>query len=182
MEDAKHPKILTEGLSYEGFRFRVQGFLAGQVYGSRYGVDVAMAERGYKPPEILEGSSLLSFAEIAAPQLRVYSVETHLAEKLHAYTLPRPRPNSRVKDLPDLALLGTVRALRSEELLGALKWTFDLRKTHSLPTSFPSPPAEWEMVYQRMAAVNALHWSTLDEVCLAARSFLEPVLENTGGI
>ena len=45
---------------------------------------------------------VLAFAGIAPPTLRLYPVETHIAEKLHAYTLPRPRPNSRVKDLPDL--------------------------------------------------------------------------------
>jgi hypothetical protein len=32
------------------------------------------------------------------------SIETHIAETLHAHTLPRERPNTRVKDLPDLVL------------------------------------------------------------------------------
>jgi hypothetical protein len=36
---------------------------------------------------------------------------------------------------------GTICELRAEELLGALRWTFDLRRT--LPDSLPSPPAEW---------------------------------------
>lgn len=35
-------------------------------------------------------------------------VETHLAEKLHAYTLPCSTENARVRHLPDMALLGTV--------------------------------------------------------------------------
>lgn len=180
-KDAKHPDILAEGLSYEGFRFRAQGYLAGQSYGSRYGIDVAMAERAYKPAEFLEGSSFLSFAEISAPRLRVYPVETHLAEKFHAYTVPRLRPNSRVKDLPDLALLGTIRELRAEEVLGALRWTFDLRKTHELPASLPRPPAEWAPVYLRMAAINNLRWSTLEDVYAAARVFLDPVLDGSEG-
>lgn len=180
-EDTRQPDILAEGLSYEGFRFRAQGYLAGQVYGSRYSIDVAMAERAYKPAEILEGSSFLSFAELAAPRLRVYPLETHLAEKLHAYTLPRPRPNSRVKDLPDLALLGTIRELEAEDLLGALRWTFDLRKTHPLPIALPTPPAEWPPIYSRMATANRLRWSTLDEVFDATRAFLEPVLEGAIG-
>lgn len=180
-KDARHPDIFAEGLSYEGFRFRAQGYLAGQVYGSRYGIDVAMAERAYKPAEILEGSSFLSFAELAAPRLRVYPLETHLAEKFHAYTLPRPRPNSRVKDLPDLALLGTVRELRAEELLGALRWTFDLRRTHALPISLPIPSTEWAPIYSRMAAANRLRWATLDEVFAAAHEFLDPVLKGAVG-
>jgi nucleotidyltransferase AbiEii toxin of type IV toxin-antitoxin system len=46
-------------------------------------------------PETVTGDDLLAFAGIAAPELRVYPVETHLAEKLHAYTLPRTTPNTR---------------------------------------------------------------------------------------
>ncbi len=182
VKDAKQPDILAEGLSYEGFRFRAQAYLAGQVYGSRYGIDVAMAERASKPAELLEGSSSLSFAGISTPRFRVYPVETHLAEKLHAYTLPRPRPNSRVKDLPDLALLGTIRELRAGDLLEVLRWTFDLRKTHELPLSLPRPPAEWAPIYLRMAVANRLRWSTLDEVFAAAREFLDPVLEGGEGL
>lgn len=182
VKDAKYSQILAEGLSYEGFRFRAQGYLAGQVYGSRYGIDVAMAEQAYKPAELLEGSSLLSFADLSAPQLRVYPVVTHLAEKLHAYTLPRSRTNSRVKDLPDLALLATIGALQAEDLRNALRWTFDLRTTHALPTSLPNPPTEWAPIYLRMAVTNGLHWSTLNEVYTAARTFLEPVLDGNDGI
>ncbi len=51
------------------------------------------------------GSSFLEFAGDVAPRLRAYPCESHLAEKLHTYMLPSPRENSRVKDLPDLALL-----------------------------------------------------------------------------
>ena len=146
-KDTKQPNIEAEGLIYEGFRFRAQAFLAGQVYGSRYGVDVAMAEPMFEPAELLEGSSSLAFAEISAPKLRVYSIQGHLAEKLHAYTLPRPRPNSRVKDLPDIALLSTLRELRSGELLKALKWTLDHRRTHELPFLLPRPPVDWAPIY-----------------------------------
>lgn len=45
---------------------------------------------------------LLAFAGIAPPTLRLYPIETHTAEKLHAYTMPRRRPNSRVKALVDV--------------------------------------------------------------------------------
>ena len=36
-------------------------------------------------------------AGIAPPMLRLYPIETHIAEKLHANTMPRRRPNPRVK-------------------------------------------------------------------------------------
>lgn len=181
MKDSKQPDILAEGLAYEGFRFRAQAFLAGQIYGSRYGIDVAMAEPMFAPAELLERSSALDFAGIPAPQFRIYPIESHLAEKLHAYTLPRLRPNSRVKDLPDIALLATVRELRSQELYKSLKWTFGHRGTHELPTSLPRPPAKWDPIYQRMALTSNLPWSDLDEVYEAARTFLDPVLARVEG-
>ena len=68
----------------------------------------------------------------------------HIAEKLHAYTMPRPRPNSRVKDLPDLALLASIGALEASRLAEAPEQTFTLRKTHALPASLPGPNAAWE--------------------------------------
>jgi hypothetical protein len=58
---------------------------------------------------------------IAPPTLRLYPIETHIAEKLHAYTMPRARPNSRVKDLPDLALLGTAQPIEAKRLRAALE-------------------------------------------------------------
>lgn len=61
--------------------------------------------------ETLECDRILDFIGVDPPSIQIYPIETHIAEKLHAYTMPRPRPNSRVKDLRDIALLGTIRAL-----------------------------------------------------------------------
>ncbi len=119
---------------------------------------------------------MLAFAGIAPPTLRVYPVETHLAEKFHAYTMPRSRPNTRVKDLPDLALLGTIRPLDAETVRAALQRTFVFRGVQPLPALFPPPPEAWAVPYARMAEQDGLPWRTLDEVESAARSFLGPVL------
>jgi hypothetical protein len=123
---------------------------------------------------------VLAFAGIAPPPLRLYPIETHIAEKLHAYTLPRARPNSRVKDLPDIALLATVQKIDAERLRAALEKTFTFRKTHPLPVLFPPPPPSWTTPYAAMAAEDELPWPTLDQVTAAARDFLEPVL--SGGL
>ena len=90
--------------------------------------------------------------------------------------MPRDRENSRVKDLPDLALLGKVRALDAGRLRRALEQTFDFRKTHALPASLPPPPRSWIEVYRRMAEEDDLDWRTLADLVLAVRAFLEPVL------
>ena len=174
--DAEHPEILTEGMQYEGLRFRAVCKLAGQLYGQPFGIDVAFADPIVGEPEVVRAEDVLGFAGIEPPTLRLYPVETHIAEKLHAYTLPRSRPNSRVKDLPDLALLATIRELDARRLLDALELTFTFRQTHPRPTSLTAPPPTWTAPYARMAAEDQLRWRTLDDLTTAARAFLDPVL------
>ena len=84
-------------------RFRAECSLAGKIYGRPFSVDVAFGDPILGEPEIIMAEDSLAFAGIAPPALRVYPVESHIAEKLHAYTVPRSRPNTRIKDLPDLA-------------------------------------------------------------------------------
>ncbi|HUX22095.1 MAG TPA: nucleotidyl transferase AbiEii/AbiGii toxin family protein, partial [Spirochaetia bacterium] len=88
----------------------------------------------------------------------------------------RDRPNSRVKDLPDLALLGRTRPIDSKALREAIEATFTFRGTQPVPVAFPDPPAEWAPVYERMARQDGLEWRTVDEVVSAVRTFLGPVL------
>lgn len=88
----------------------------------------------------------------------------------------RPRPNSRVKDLPDIALLASVGMLEADRLAAALEQTFTFRKTHALPTSLPVPNSAWETPYAAMAKTDQLAWPTLAEVTTATRAFLDPIL------
>jgi hypothetical protein len=108
--------------------------------------------------------------------VRLYPIETHIAEKLHAYTMPRKRPNTRVKDLPDLALLASAQAISARRLRAALEQTFTFRATHPLPSALPPPLDAWRTPYAVMAREDQLAWPTLDEVTQAARAFLDPVL------
>lgn len=169
--DPVHPIIEGKAL-----RFRAECRLAGRLYGQPFGVDVGFGDAMTAEPEIVLAEDVLAFAGIAPPKLRIYPIETHVAEKLHAYTLPRSRPNSRVKDLPDLALLGSVRQLRSASLRTALEQTFDCRQAHALPPDLPDPPPSWASVYAAMAREDQLPWATIDVVTAAARAFLGPVL------
>ena len=107
--DTEHPDIQNDGMWYDGLRFRTQCRLAGKVYGQPFGLDVAWGDPIIGEPELVVAQNVLAFAGIEPPTLRLYPLESHIAEKLHAYTLPRKHINSRVKDLPDLALLATVR-------------------------------------------------------------------------
>ncbi|HET9594148.1 MAG TPA: nucleotidyl transferase AbiEii/AbiGii toxin family protein [Anaeromyxobacteraceae bacterium] len=167
-----------DGVQYDGYRFRAECRLAGKVYGARFGVDVALGGVLSGDVEEITADDLLGFAGIAPPKLRVVPVETHLAEKLHAYTMPRDRPNTRVKDLPDLALLGTIRPLEAARVREAIEGTFGSRRVHPVPARLPSPPEAWTAPYARMAEQNALPWRTLAEAEAAVRAFLDPLLSS----
>ena len=174
--DRHKPDIETDGLKYDGFRFRAEAKLAGKIYGQRFGVDVAFGDPILGAPEIVVTDDVFGFAGVAPPTLQLYPIETHIAEKLHAYTLPRDRPNSRVKDLPDIALLGTIRSLEAARLRAAIEQTFSFRATHERPNVIPEPPPEWREPYASMAAEDSLPWATLDDVFEAANAFVGPVL------
>jgi hypothetical protein len=178
--DKDSPEIAGDGVLYGGKRFRVECKLAGKGYGARFGLDVVLGGKMLGNPSPIATESFLDFAGIPAPVVQVLPVETHLAEKLHAYTLPRTTENARVRDLPDMALLGTVRntPLVPERLREALRLTFEARATHRVPTALPAPPTTWTEPYKKLAEDHGLPWSSLTEVTDAARAFVDPILSD----
>lgn len=176
--DVRHPTFEADGLHYEGRRYRVEARLAGKVYARPFGVDVAFAEPIVGEPDTLQGAPWLEFAGIPATVVRAYPVATHVAEKLHAFTLPRPTPNSRVKDLPDIAILATIRSLTGAELRAAIDITFRHRGTHPVPAALPDAPLAWAAPYADLARRDGLAWTDLETVTAAARAFVDPVLAN----
>ena len=143
-------------------RFHAECSLAGNVYGTPFGVDVAFGDPIHGEPDLIVCDDVLGFAGTKPPTLPVYPVETHVAEKLHAYT--------------DLALIASTCSVESVQLRDALLQTFDFRNTHSIPESLPTPPATWENPYASIAQENQLIWATLGDVFEAAQAFLDPVL------
>jgi hypothetical protein len=178
LPDPTQPEIRNDGL-----RFRAVCELAGRSYGDPFGLDIAFGDPILGEPTLLEVPSPLDFIGVPPSAIRIYPIESHLAEKLHAYTLPRPadRPNSRVKDLPDLALLATTGPLQAHVVRAALTRTFEFRGTHPVPRALPEPP-NWDRAYARLAADDGLPWRTLPVLLAVVRRFLDPVLagEATG--
>lgn len=174
--DRSHPELQNDGMQYDGLRFRAECKLAGKLYGQPFGVDVAFGDPMLGEPEVVVAEDVLAFAGITPPKLRLYPIETHIAEKLHAYTMPRLRPNSRVKDLPDLALLASAQPIDAHRLRTALDQTFTFRKTHALPLKVPEPLVAWTTPYAAMAREDQLTWHNLDEVTKAVQTFLDPIL------
>lgn len=160
----------------DGVRFRAECSLAGKAYSRPFGVDVAFGDPILGEPDVIDAEDALCFAGIAPPTLRVYPVETHVAEKLHAFTMPRARPNSRVKDLPDIALIATAGPVAASRLRAAIDQTFAFRSTHAAPEHLPAPRATWEAPYAAIAKEDLLQWPALADAFDAARAFLDPVL------
>lgn len=174
--DTEHPEIRNDGMRYDGFRFRAECRLAGMIYSRPFGVDVAFGDPLVGEPDLVTSDDVLGFAGIAPPLLRLYPVVSHIAEKLHAYTMPRQRPNTRVRDLPDLALLATTGPIEGELLRLAIRRTFEFRDTHQVPRIVPPPPDFWAAPYAAMAAADDLPWPMLQQVTEAVSLFLDPVL------
>ncbi len=174
--DAAHPEIQNDGMPYDGYRFRAECTIGGKRFGQRFGVDVAFGDPMVGAAERVTGEDLLDFIGVPPPSVRLYPVETHLAEKLHAYTMPRQFPNTRVKNLPDLALLATTKRLEARTLREAIATTFAHRNTHTIPTALQDPPDLWMPVYEALAREDELAWKTIAEVVAAARAFLNPIL------
>lgn len=105
----------------DGQRFRVHCVIGGRPFSS-FDVDFAPPEPLVGEVERVVGADWLSFSGVPTPDFRVYPLTTQLAEKLHAYTRPRDQTNTRVKDLPDIVLIGTLSdGLRRSELVEALR-------------------------------------------------------------
>jgi hypothetical protein len=174
--DDEHPEINNEGMQYEGMRFRAVCRLAGKRYGNPFGVDVAFGDPILGLPEVIIADDILGFAGIAPPTLRIYPIETHVAEKLHAYTLPRKRPNSRVKDLPDIALLAGVKALDSKLLRGGVGADVSIPQNARPSGGVSSAAPVVGSALRSDGSRGSAPWRTLAEVTAAARAFLHPIL------
>jgi hypothetical protein len=176
--DPHHPVLMAEGMAYSGRRLKAQAILAGRPLFGAFGVDLALKERHTQQPEQLQLQPIikLELEPSGDFQIPIYALEAHIAEKLHAYTLPRRAVNSRVKDLPDIAILALARDISGQTLKQALRQTFSGRDTHPLPTAIPSPPPEWESRYCQLSKENRLPWADLSGLMAAVSSFLDPLL------
>jgi hypothetical protein len=179
--DAAHPEIEGDGVVYGGKRFVAQCSIAGVRYGLPFGVDAGFGDVLTVDPEVIAGTTFFTFVGAEPAQHRVYPRVTHIAEKLHAYTLPRRNQNSRVKDLPDLALLVRTGTFSQDEIRKAIDTTFGFRNTHGVPSEVPPPPTSWHQVYARMALDDELPWRTIEDVYAAVCAFVNPVLLAAAG-
>ncbi|HEY7295704.1 MAG TPA: nucleotidyl transferase AbiEii/AbiGii toxin family protein [Dehalococcoidia bacterium] len=160
-----------------GARVQVSVLLAGAPFG-RFHLDVSREAALVDEPDILSGSDLLLFAGIEPVLFPVYPIIQHLAEKLHAYTMPRSLENTRVKDLLDLVMIASREQIAGTRLSESVNATFAARGTHPLPSALPQPPGNWAGAYHRLAAEAAgLTERELTAAFLVVERFWQPVLD-----
>lgn len=135
---------------YGGARYPVDARMDGRTF-VKYHLDIGVGDVVMEPLESIRSRDWLSFAGIVSPVIGLLSKEQQFAEKLHAYTLPgRIRPNSRVKDLVDIALLLQRGDLASEKVKESLITVFSKRNTHKLPDKIAPPPDVWNPVFEKL--------------------------------
>ena len=142
-------QIDLDNAPYGGARYPVTTLLDGKIF-ERFQLDVG-ADAIVTHVETVQGTDWLGFCAIPSPVFTIISVEQQFAEKLHAYTLPRQRENTRVKDIVDMVLLVKMRVLNLGTLKAALEIIFKVRATHSIPKKLVAPPKAWEIPYQGLA-------------------------------
>jgi hypothetical protein len=182
------PILDLDAAPYGGARYPVEARMDGRVF-ARFHLDAGIGDIVMQPLEVMECPDWLGFAGIErcqvlmipreqqfAEKLHAYTLpKQQFAEKLHAYTLPRSNPNSRVKDLVDLALLSGYGDLNSGRLLEALRLTFERRATHLMPAELAAPPSEWQLPFQALAEECGLP-PDIATVFAGVREFVAKVL------
>ena len=153
-------QIDLDNAPYGGARYPVTSLLDGKTF-VRFHLDVG-SDAIVTYTETLQGTDWLSYCGIPSPTFNMISIEQQFAEKLHAYTLPRQRSNTRVKDLIDMVLLGKMRDFEFTTLKEALKLIFKIRGTHQLPKQIEPPPESWNEPYKELASECALTLSLND--------------------
>ncbi len=162
---------------YGGARYSIEARMDGRIF-ARFHLDAGVGDVILQPLEAVECHDWLSFAGIESPRVWVISREQQVAEKIHAYTLPRSSQNSRVKDLADMALLIGDGQLDRQRVVNALQLTFARRGTHPLPASLSAPPEDWQTPFRVLAEECGID-SNIATVFESVREFYEDAVKGS---
>lgn len=153
-------------------RFKVSAMLDGRNF-ENFVIDVGIGDT-HGEEATLKHTSLAKIGVEGKEgefDVAIVTAERHYAEKIHAYTLPRDRENSRVKDLVDLYLL-IQNTLNPELLREALNDVFRSRSTHVRPDDLEVPPLSWNKPYAQLAKECKIELSIVEIFDFVARHYL----------
>ncbi|MDQ2774655.1 MAG: nucleotidyl transferase AbiEii/AbiGii toxin family protein [Acidobacteriota bacterium] len=166
-----------DGAPSGGARYPVEALMAGRTF-VKFHLDVGLGDVVVDPLEAIRARDWLGFANIAPPVVTMIQREQQFSEKIHAYTLPRSTPNSRVRDLVDLTLLVRSGTLNLNHTVFALRRTFDCRNTHPLPEVLNEPPESWDAPFSAMAGECSLKITAADAF-MELGVYFESLIRNT---
>lgn len=174
----KLTEMIGDQILYEGRRVDVRARLAGSPFGDPFHIDISMADALVVEPEIRPGDDLLTFIDIEPLEHRIYPKEAHVAEKLHAWSQPRNKPNSRMKDIVDIGLFAAHEPFEFPPLRASIEATFAARDTHPIPRKTPDSPTDWRHRFNAIRERDGLQWSDFDELEALVQRFIRPVIDN----
>lgn len=157
---------------YGGKRYSIEARIAGKRYVS-FHIDVSVNDISKRPYfETINGKDWIGFAGIPPVKCNILAAEEIFAEKFHAYTLPRDKENTRVRDIMDMYLLIDSNRMEPSRLIECLNNVFRRRKTHEIPEKFQQPPISWEVRYNEIAKDAGIN-KNIQEVFDLINDYLE---------
>ncbi len=177
-QDSIRVAAIRDEDAYGGRRVTLRGQLGSARL--RVQVDVGLGDAVSPQPEWLDYPSLL---DLPRPRLRAYRPETVIAEKVHAMVLLGPN-NSRMRDFFDVYMLAQFQAFNGDLLAGALRATFERRRT-AIPDGLPmaltpefsarrEQQTQWRAFLAKSGLTSAP--SSFEEVTERLAQFMEPVI------
>jgi len=161
-----------------GWRFPVESRMAGRKF-ANVRLDVVARDDEISKTQRVELPGVLDFAGLARHDVEAVDPAQHFAEKVHAFTRTYgERPNTRVRDLPDMVLLIEDGLEPTRELLSIVTRLFDARANAAMPVELPDPPSFWHENYPALAADLDVSAKTLDEAMTLVRAFWAALLRH----
>ena len=161
-----------------GWRFPVESRMAGRKF-ANVRLDVVARDDEISKTQRVELPGVLDFAGLERHEVEVVDPKQHFAEKVHAFTRSYgDRPNTRVRDLPDMVLLIDDGLQPTPELFSIVSRLFEARAGSALPVELPDPPSFWRENYPVLATELEVSAKTLDEAMTLARNFWAALLRN----
>lgn len=179
--EAQSPAVELRGPPGGGLRFVVVTRLAGLPVVT-FKADVSSEDVVVGNFETYVSDPVIARLGLQTSRFPVYPVAQHVAEKLHALTLPREAENTRARDLVDLAWFSRHFTFKSNDLEDACRATFAHRNTHAWPPTVPKPPAEWKKPYQRWRDELQIPARSARDCAVAVTEFFTPVFEGSRGL
>lgn len=161
-----------------GWRFPVESRMAGRKFAS-VRIDVVARDDEISKTQRVELPGVLDFAGLERHDVEIVDPTQHFAEKAHAFTRTYgERPNTRVRDLPDMVLLIDDGLEATPELFSIVSRLFEARAEPAMPAELPDPPSFWHENYPAIATELDVSAQTLDEAMTLVQGFWAALLRH----